>query len=100
MKEHFAPFGNYFISNGFSDPYQYFMETGGGNEFPYPSLMLWIFTLARAILWPLVPGQEGIFTIADSLIYRLPLLAADFVILVVLIRWLKGRTRQVLLFYW
>ena len=100
MKDLFAPFGNYFISSGFSDPYQHFIENGYGNEFPYPPFMLWIFTLARAVLWPLVPGQAEVFTLADSLIYRIPLLAADFVILVVLIRWLKGRTRQVLIFYW
>jgi uridine kinase len=100
LKELFAPFGNYFIGSGFSDPYQYFSDSGTGAEFPYPPLMLWIFSLPRTILWPLFPGSHEVFTIADSLIYRLPLLMADFVILVVLIRWLKTSARQVLIWYW
>lgn len=100
LKDLFAPFGNYFIASGFDDPYQYFIDVGKPKSFPYPPFMLWIFTLPRMILWPLFPGSVDAFTVADSFIYRLPLLAADFVILIVLIRWLKGKTRQVLIWYW
>lgn len=100
LRELFAPFGNYFISSGFEDPYLYFNQHGKGVEFPYPTFMLVLFSLPRAVLWPIFPGSVEAFTIMDSLIYRLPLLAADFVILLVLIRWLKTRTRQVLIWYW
>ncbi len=100
LRELFAPFGNYFISSGFDDPYQYFNQNGKGVEFPYPPFMLALFTLPRMLLWPLFPGAVEAFTMADSLIFRLPLLAADFAILLVLIRWLKTRTRQVLIWYW
>ncbi len=100
LRDLFAPFSNYFISSGFEDPYSYFITNGNGNEFPYPPMMLWLFSLPRAILWPLFPGSVETFTVLDSLIYRLPLILADFVILIVLMRWLKTRTRQVLIWYW
>lgn len=100
LRDLFAPFTNYFIASGFEDPYAYFIVNGNGNEFPYPPLMLWLFSLPRAILWPLIPGSLEAFTFWDSLIYRIPLILADFVILIVLIRWLKTRTRQVLIWYW
>lgn len=100
LQDLFAPFVNYFIGSGFEDPYKYFVENGKGIEFPYPPFMLFLLSLPRMILWPLFPGSWEIFTIIDSLIFRLPLLAADLVILVVLIRWLKNRTREVLIWYW
>jgi Gpi18-like mannosyltransferase len=100
MSELFAPFSNYFIGSGFDDPYNYFVANGKGNAFPYPPLMLWLFSLPRAILWPLLPGSAETFTVWDSLLYRIPLMIADFAILIVLIRWLKTRTRQVLIWYW
>ncbi len=100
MRDLFAPFANYFIGSGFDDPYSYFITNGNGNEFPYPPLMLWLFSLPRAIVWPLIPGSIESFTFWDSLIYRIPLIVADFVILIILIRWLKTRTRQVLVWYW
>ncbi|MCC6818435.1 MAG: DUF2029 domain-containing protein [Bacteroidia bacterium] len=100
LRELFAPFGNYFIGSGFQDPYQFFLENGKGVEFPYPPFMLFLFTLPRLLIWPLFPGNWEVFTMVDSLIYRLPLLAADLVILFVLIRWLKTRTRQILIWYW
>ncbi len=100
LRELFAPFGNYFISSGFANPYEYFSDNGTGTEFPYPPLMLWIFSSFRALFWILFPGTVDGFGIADSLLYRLPLLVADLGILFVLIRWLKSKTREVLIWYW
>ena len=100
LRELFAPFGNYFIDSGFQNPYEYFANNGTGTEFPYPPLMLWIFTSFRALFWILIPGAMDGFTVADSLLYRLPLLIADLGILFILMRWLKTKTRQVLLWYW
>ncbi len=99
MRDLFAPFASHYLNN-FSDPYTYFMEHGKGIEFPYPPLMLWLFSLPRLIFSPLFPIHENVFTIADSILYRVPLLIADFIILVVLIRWLKNKTKQVLIWYW
>lgn len=100
LRELFAPFGNYFISSGFANPYDYFAQNGSGTEFPYPPLMLWIFSGFRAIFWFIAPGTVDGFGVADSLLYRLPLLIADLGILFVLMRWLKTKTRQVLIWYW
>lgn len=100
LRELFAPFGNYFISSGFANPYDYFAENGSGTEFPYPPLMLWIFSSFRALFWFIVPGTIDSFGIADSFLYRMPLLVADLGILFVLVRWLKTKTRQVLIWYW
>jgi len=96
----FAPFGNYFIESGFQNPYEHFQNNGTGTEFPYPPLMLWLFTLPRTILWPIIGGSSTVFSFADSIIYRIPLLLADLAILFVLLRWLKTKMRQVLVWYW
>lgn len=100
LRELFAPFGNYFISSGFANPYDYFAQNGTGTEFPYPPLMLWLFSSFRAMFWVLFPGGIDGFSFIDSLLYRLPLFIADISILFVLMRWLKTRTRQVLIWYW
>lgn len=99
MRELFAPFADYFIQT-FGDPYAHFSRYGTGNEFPYPPLMLWLFSLPRMLASPFLPVTPGIFTLADSMLYRVPLLVSDFVILLILMRWLKAHTRQVLIWYW
>lgn len=98
LRELFAPFANHYIQN-FDDPYTYFVQNGSGNEFPYPPLMLWLFSLPRLLLSPIFPIY-GEYTPFDAIIYRIPLLIADFAILLVLMRWLKTKTRQVLVWYW
>jgi uridine kinase/Gpi18-like mannosyltransferase len=100
LRELFAPFGNYFISSGFENPYEYFAQNGTGTEFPYPPLMLWIFSSVRAMTWFLFPGSVEVFSLVDSLLYRIPLFIADLGILFVLMRWLKTKTREVLIWYW
>lgn len=100
LQDLFAPFSKFFIESGFNDPYQFFYTNGNGNEFPYPPLMLWIFSLPRMLLWPLFPGSTFDFTLIDSFLFRMPLLMADFAILLVLMSWLKNKTRQVLIWYW
>jgi hypothetical protein len=61
LRELFAPFGNYFISSGFENPYEYFAQNGTGTEFPYPPLMLWMFSSFRALFWMLFPGGIDVF---------------------------------------
>ncbi|MBC7426020.1 MAG: hypothetical protein H7321_05745, partial [Bacteroidia bacterium] len=79
LTSYFAPFINYFVESGFSDPYIYFQQNGTGAEFPYPPLMLWIMATPRVIFSVFADNQ-----FAQLIIYRLPLLAMDFVILTVL----------------
>lgn len=91
----FIPFLNHFVNAGFSDPYQYFFELGQTNVFPYPSLMLWLMAIPKLLFsWLSSSTQLNIF------IYRLPILAADLCILVILLRWLKAKNKEVLIFYW
>ncbi len=99
LRHLFAPFAEYFVSSGFSNPYDYFMENGGGNEFPYPPFMLWLFSLPRLLLSPFC-SSDGALSLLESVIYRAPLLLADMAILFVMIRWLKTRMREVLIWYW
>lgn len=100
LKEQFAPFGDYFVGNGFTNPYDYFGKNGTGLEFPYPPLMLYIMSLPRLLLSPIFAADYQHFGIAASIIYRIPLFVADLAILFVLMRWLKSKTRQVLIWYW
>ncbi len=73
MSQGFVPFVNYFVSSGFQNPYDYFVSIGQATAFPYPPVMLAIFSLPQLLLgW--LPGQW------DLLVMRLPLLVADITI--------------------
>jgi len=100
LRLQFAPFADYFIQSGFKDPYLYFHDYGLGMDFPYPPLMLFLFSLPRFILSPFTGVNPAVFGMLESFIYRIPLFVADLVILFVLMRWLKSRIRQVLIWYW
>lgn len=100
LSNKFSPFTNYFIESGFQNPYEFFVKNGNGTEFPYPPLMLWLLSIPRIIFWPIFEGNSMVFTIADSFLFRVPLLLADITILFVLLRWLKTKMRQVLVWYW
>jgi uridine kinase len=94
----FIPFTDYYISSGFSNPYKHFINIDQANAFPYPALMLYIVSIPRMIF--------GIFTdwstISSSTIFlaRLPILLADFLILVLLSRLIKEHTKKILIYYW
>ena len=94
----FIPFTDYYISSGFSNPYEHFIKIDQANAFPYPALMLYIVSIPRIIF--------GIFTdwsiISSSTIFlaRLPILLADFLILVLLSRLIKEHTKKILIYYW
>ncbi|WP_317898638.1 hypothetical protein [Aurantibacillus circumpalustris] len=99
LRDLFAPFVEYFVSSGFENPYAHFIEQGKGNEFPYPPMMLWLFSIPRIIFSPFC-STDGVLNLFESFVYRIPLLLADLCILFVLIRWLKTRMREVLVWYW
>lgn len=100
LAELFIPFVNYFTVSGFLSPYSYFFELGVLNVFPYPQIMLFVLSVPRILFGFLF--TENIFEISlvHLFIYRLPILVADFVIFIILARWLKHKQKLVLYFYW
>lgn len=96
----FIPFVNYFVINGFSDPYKYFYQQKIFNIFPYPDLMLWFLSIPRFIFSPFLSRDIFAATHWHLFLARLPIILADLIILLVLYRWLKNRQDKVLLYYW
>ncbi len=93
LSDFFLPFIDFYTKSQFENPYQYFASQGKLNSFPYPALMLWILSLPYLTLSPTSP-LAAIFTL------RIPILIADFVILLTLSRWLKYKLDKVIIFYW
>lgn len=92
----FGPFVAEFVATG-NNPWEVFLARGEPQAFPYGPAML----LQLAAGW--VPGRIlGIDPTSHLglLLMRLPLLAADFTICVLLKRWLKLRARDIVLTYW
>lgn len=94
----FVPFLNYFVSSGFQNPYNEFFDQGRPEAFPYPALMLYIMSFPKWLLGWLGSGN-GV-TLFDLFLYRIPLLVADLVILVILCEWLPKLTKKIIWFYW
>ena len=94
----FIPFTDYYVGSGFKNPYEHFISTDRSNAFPYPALMLYIISIPRVIF--------GFFAdwsvISSSTIFlaRLPILLADFLILVLLSRLIKEHSKKILIYYW
>lgn len=89
MREAFIPFVTYFWDSGFQNPYEFFMNSGITDAFPYPPLMLYILGFLGGFLSDLSP-----------FFIRIPLLLADIAILTVLSRLLKGNEAKIILYYW
>src|SRR3989338_2002869 len=79
----FVPFLSFFADNPVINPYQHFYELGTLNAFPYPTFMLWIFSLPFSIFSTL--NDPTSLTALDAGLLRLPLLLADLLILLILI---------------
>ncbi len=94
----FIPFTDYYVGSGFKNPYGHFISIDRSNAFPYPALMLYIISIPRIIF--------GFFAdwsvISSSTIFlaRLPILLADFLILVLLSRLIKEHSKKILIYYW
>jgi len=93
LSDFFLPFIDFYTKSRFENPYQYFLEHGNSSAFPYPALMLWILSAPYLVFSP-QSSFAAIFTL------RIPLLVADFVILLVLSRWLKYSLDKLIIFYW
>lgn len=94
----FIPFTDYYVSSGFDNPYKYFIDEKMSNAFPYPSLMLYIVSVPRILFGFLF----NFSTISFSTIFlsRLPILLADFLILIILSRLIKNNNKKILIYYW
>ncbi len=92
----FIPFIQYFITSGFQNPYQYFIQQGQTDIFPYPAIMLYITTLPQWLLGFLSSGSSW----WSFFLFKIPLLAADLGIFFILKSWLKGKEGKLILFYW
>lgn len=100
LSEYFIPFSEKFLEHKFINPYSYFYEHGQAEVFPYPMFMLLILSIPKFVFGVLFPKVSSSFLIL--FIYRLPILIADFSILMVLWAWLRKRVsvNRVLFFYW
>lgn len=96
----FARFINYFVASGFQNPYDFFYSLGELNIFPYPRVMLWILSIPRVVLATFLGSDFNLISNSDIFIYRLPILAADIIIFIILARWLKNKQNKVLVYYW
>ena len=92
----FLPFVDFYVGSSFANPYEHFVLEEKHNMFPYPALMLWILSLPY--FFYINFAKLSVFLAVFSL--KIALLVADFAILLVLLRWLKNKAREVLLFYW
>ncbi len=96
----FARFVNYYVISGFQNPYQYFYQLNELTVFPYPKIMLWIMAFPRWLFNYFLSVDYNFVSNFHIFIYRLPILAADIVIFLILINWLKNKKDKVLKYYW
>jgi len=100
LTEFFLPFVDFYLNNNFQNPYDYFFLAGKNDSFPYPPLMLWLVALPYGALFFILKtlGISSIF--ATILTFRISVFVADLLILIVLAKWLKHKTKKLLIFYW
>ncbi len=94
----FVPFISSFVADPLSNPYETFWSIGSHANFPYPALMLFIEGFPHLALRAVGLGELG--QRAVLVLYRLPLLAADITIFLVLCRWLRTHVALLLRLYW
>ena len=93
LSDSFLTFVEFYSNSNFSNPYEHFLIEGKFNIFPYPNLMLWILTP----LFHLVKPSNQFLAL---FIIRIPIIIADFLILVILFNWLKQSLNKLILYYW
>ena len=99
LSKSFIPFLKFHVLSGFQNPYTHFYSLGLTDVFPYPNMMLYIMSFPGFIFKYFLNPDIFLVTNFELFIFRLPIIFADVVILVILARWLKGRKKQLLIFY-
>ena len=72
----FMPFVSFFVAD-LENPYKHFLDVNTPQNFPYPALMLFIMS-APVFIAELFVDLQSLPQQVSFLIYRLPLLLADF----------------------
>ena len=97
LSDLFAPFIKLAVYGNFWNVYNDYYQVNP-RAFPYPPLMLYILALPRFIFSLLGQSVTGI-SLLDIFSIKIPLLIADFLVLVVLIKWIR-RYKEVVIWYW
>ncbi|MDO8634258.1 MAG: GtrA family protein [archaeon] len=94
-----VPFVYYFVSSGFSNPYEHFLNLGELKAFPYSTAML-LSVAFPVFLFSFLPQTITQNVSFQVLVTRLPLLIADIGIFYILLKLLKTKEKEVLIYYW
>lgn len=90
----FIPFVELYLNDIFSNPWQKVFDSNLSFEFPYPPLMLWILSLFYAPIY---------FLPIDSYLkyplFSLPLILADLVLFIILLKLVPNKEKEILIFY-
>ncbi|MBI4452512.1 GtrA family protein [Candidatus Woesearchaeota archaeon] len=100
MVKGFAPFINYFISSGFSNPYDFFLAQNLLKAFPYPTIMLAAMSFPSYLFYFMLDLNWQTIGMINLFLMRVPLLLADIGVFYILTLMLKGREKSILIFYW
>lgn len=100
LTELFVPFLNWFTVSGFQNPWEHFHELGMNRMFPYPTVMLWVMSIPRALMSPVLSQDWLAVTALHLFAARLPLLAFDIILLALLARMFPFERRKVIAIYW
>lgn len=100
LTSYFVPFVKYFVASGFQNPWDYFYSIGELKAFPYPPLMLLVFSIPYAIISPFTTLNWQSIGFIDLFLMRIPILIADVSIYLILAQWFKNHYKKVLWLYW
>lgn len=98
FRDYFAPFVEYASGHLFTNPYNYFYETGNLKAFPYGMVMLWLLLAGKLITLPLalVFGNSIYFTMLG---FGLTTVFFDWIIYKVLVQWFPAQKHKVFVLY-
>jgi Gpi18-like mannosyltransferase len=95
----FTPFINWFVISHFQNPWQYFYQLDMLKMFPYPTVMLWIMAVPRLLFSPWLSDQWQSVTPLHLGVMRLPLLAADLALFLILKKLVRNH-KKLFWVYW
>ena len=97
MTQGFIPFVSYF-AHTLGNPYDYFAAIGA-QVFPYPAGMLFIFSIPFIIAENILPAQIFLNIHTQLFLMRLPIIALDVLLYIILCMFLPTKERKVRLLY-
>ncbi len=95
----FIPFLSWFVTNHFHNPWDFFYGLNA-KMFPYPGLMLWIMSVPRLLLGPVLSGDWKVVTPLHLFAARIPLLAADILLFLQLNKFFPNQRKKIIGIYW